>query len=64
MLTRYCPVAAAAAAAAAAAVVLAVVLASAAHADGPGGGVCDTSGLVVTVCAEDSRSLVAVHSPM
>ncbi|MFB7344959.1 hypothetical protein ACFCZ6_33440 [Streptomyces hydrogenans] len=44
--------------------VLAVVLAPAAHADGPGGGVCDTSGLVVTVCAEDSRSLVAVHSPM
>ncbi|MFF6794545.1 ATP/GTP-binding protein [Streptomyces filamentosus] len=44
------------AAAAAAGVVLAAVLAPAAHADGPGGGVCDTSGLVVTVCAEDGSS--------
>ncbi|MGW4231229.1 hypothetical protein ACWEF9_18375 [Streptomyces sp. NPDC004980] len=38
---------------AAAAVVLAVVLAPAAHADGPGGGVCDNSGVLVTICAED-----------
>ncbi|MFE9913188.1 ATP/GTP-binding protein [Streptomyces clavifer] len=38
--------------AAAAAVVLAVALAPAAHADGPGG-VCDNSGVLVTICAED-----------
>ncbi|MFJ8770118.1 ATP/GTP-binding protein [Streptomyces clavifer] len=40
-------------AAVAAAVVLAVTLAPAAHADGPGGGVCDNSGVLVTICAED-----------
>ncbi|MER5740463.1 ATP/GTP-binding protein [Streptomyces sp. NPDC002262] len=50
MLTRHRP------AAASVGVVLAVVLAPAAHATGPAGGVCDTSGLVVTVCAEDSSS--------
>ncbi|MEU9530490.1 ATP/GTP-binding protein [Streptomyces sp. NPDC053705] len=38
---------------AATAVVLAVVLVPAAHADGPGGGVCGTGDVLVTVCAED-----------
>ncbi|MFD7973211.1 hypothetical protein [Streptomyces clavifer] len=37
----------------AASVVLAVVLASAAHADGPGGDVCGTGDVLVTVCAVD-----------
>ncbi|MFB7032100.1 MULTISPECIES: ATP/GTP-binding protein [unclassified Streptomyces] len=35
-------------------VLLAAALAPAAHAAGLGGGVCDTSGLLVTVCASDS----------
>ncbi|MFB7360303.1 ATP/GTP-binding protein [Streptomyces gardneri] len=39
-----------------AAVVLSGILAPAAHADGPGGGVCDNSGLLVTVCASDSTT--------
>ncbi|MET8927311.1 ATP/GTP-binding protein [[Kitasatospora] papulosa] len=37
----------------AAAVVLALVLVPAAHADGPSGGVCDNSGILVTICAAD-----------
>ncbi|WP_327379190.1 ATP/GTP-binding protein [Streptomyces sp. NBC_01212] len=37
-----------------AAVVLAVVLAPAAHANGPGGGVCGTGDVLVTVCAADN----------
>lgn len=39
--------------AAAAGVVLAVVLAPAAHADGPGGGLCEGAAMDVVVCAED-----------
>lgn len=42
--------------AAAAAVILAGILTPVAHADGPGGGVCDNSGVLVTVCAEDGHS--------
>ncbi|MFJ3099594.1 ATP/GTP-binding protein [Streptomyces hydrogenans] len=41
---------------AAAALLAAALTAPAAHADGPGGGLCDTSGLLVTVCAEDSAT--------
>ncbi|MGW7310750.1 ATP/GTP-binding protein [Streptomyces sp. NPDC054835] len=33
----------------------------AAHADGPGGGVCDTSGLLVTVCAENGTTTGGTH---